>query len=29
VVFISVVVALLMWWIWRKLFRRAPRPRPG
>ncbi|MBC7989591.1 MAG: DUF4126 domain-containing protein [Luteimonas sp.] len=29
VVFISVLVALLMWWIWRKLFRRAPRPRPG
>jgi hypothetical protein len=29
VVFISVLVALLMWWLWRKLFRRAPRPRPG
>ena len=29
VVVISVLVALLVWWIWRKLFRRAPRPRPG
>jgi uncharacterized membrane protein len=29
VVFISLLVALLMWWLWRKLFRRAPRPRPG
>jgi len=29
VVLISLLAALLVWWIWRKLFRRAPRPRPG
>jgi len=29
VVLISVLLALLVWWLWRKLFRRAPRPRPG
>ena len=23
---ISVLVAVLLWWVWRKLFRRAPRP---
>lgn len=26
VVAISVMFALLVWWVWRKLFRRAPRP---
>lgn len=26
VVVISVTIALLLWWVWRKLFRRAPRP---
>jgi uncharacterized membrane protein len=29
VVAISVAFALLVWWLWRKLFRRAPRPQPG
>jgi len=29
VVAISVLVALLVWWVWRKVFRRAPKPRPG
>lgn len=26
VVLVSVSLALLVWWVWRKLFRRAPRP---
>ncbi|MBP6798633.1 MAG: DUF4126 domain-containing protein [Luteimonas sp.] len=26
---IGVVVALALWWVWRKLFRRAPRPATG
>jgi uncharacterized membrane protein len=26
VIAISVMLALLVWWVWRKLFRRAPRP---
>lgn len=29
VVTISVAFALFVWWVWRKLFRRAPRPQPG
>ena len=29
VVAISVAFALGVWWLWRKLFRRAPRPGPG
>jgi uncharacterized membrane protein len=29
VVAISVFFALLVWWAWRKLFRRAPRSQPG
>ena len=29
VVAISLAFALLVWWLWRKLFRRAPRPQPG
>jgi hypothetical protein len=29
VVAVSVAIALLVWWLWRALFRRAPRPRPG
>jgi uncharacterized membrane protein len=29
VIAISAAMALLVWWIWRKVFRRAPRPRPG
>ena len=29
VVAISLGLALLVWWVWRKLFRRAPRPAPG
>lgn len=29
VVSISLLFALLVWWLWRKLFRRAPRPQPG
>ncbi|WP_027079012.1 DUF4126 domain-containing protein [Luteimonas mephitis] len=29
VVAISLSFALLVWWIWRKLFRRAPRPQTG
>lgn len=29
VVSISLLVALGVWWLWRKLFRRAPRPQPG
>ena len=29
VVSISLLFALFVWWIWRKLFRRAPRPQPG
>lgn len=29
VVAISLGFALLVWWVWRKLFRRAPRPAPG
>lgn len=29
VVSISLVVALGVWWLWRKLFRRAPGPQPG
>lgn len=29
VVAISLTFALLVWWLWRKLFRRAPRPQPG
>ena len=29
VVTISVAFALFVWWLWRKLFRRAPRPQPG
>ena len=26
---IGVLVALTLWWVWRRLFRRAPRPAPG
>ena len=26
---VSVSFALLLWWVWRKLFRRAPRAQPG
>ena len=29
VVSISVLCAALVWWLWRKLFRRAPGPQPG
>ncbi len=29
VVSISVLFALFVWWLWRKLFRRAPGPQPG
>ena len=29
VVSISVLFALGVWWLWRKMFRRAPRPQPG
>ena len=29
VVTISLVFALFIWWLWRKLFRRAPRPLPS
>jgi uncharacterized membrane protein len=29
VVGISLFFALLVWWVWRKLFRRAPRPQTG
>ena len=29
VVTLSVSFALFVWWVWRKLFRRAPRPQPG
>lgn len=29
VVAISLACALVVWWIWRRLFRRAPRPEPG
>lgn len=29
VVAVSVLFALLVWWIWRRLFRRAPRPQTG
>ena len=29
VVSISLAFALLVWWAWRKLFRRAPKPQPG
>ena len=29
VVSISLLFALSVWWIWRKLFRRAPAPKPG
>lgn len=29
VVAISLTFALVVWWVWRKLFRRAPRPAPG
>ena len=29
VVSISVMCAALVWWLWRKLFRRAPGPQPG
>jgi uncharacterized membrane protein len=29
VVAISLFFALLVWWVWRKLFRRAPRPQTG
>jgi hypothetical protein len=29
VVSISLLVALGVWWLWRKLFRRAPGPQPG
>ena len=29
VVLVSVLVAAMVWWIWRKVFRRAPRPTAG
>jgi hypothetical protein len=29
VVTLSLGFALFVWWLWRKLFRRAPRPQPG
>ena len=29
VVSISLLFALFVWWVWRKLFRRAPKPQPG
>ena len=29
VVSISLLFASFVWWLWRKLFRRAPRPQPG
>ncbi len=29
VVSISLLFALFVWWVWRKLFRRAPKPLPG
>ncbi|MEO6364588.1 MAG: DUF4126 domain-containing protein [Luteimonas sp.] len=29
VVSVSLLFALGVWWLWRKLFRRAPRPQPG
>jgi hypothetical protein len=29
VVAVSTLFALLVWWIWRRLFRRAPKPQPG
>ena len=29
VVTISLLFALFIWWLWRKLFRRAPRPQPS
>lgn len=29
VVAVSTLFALLVWWIWRRVFRRAPRPQPG
>jgi len=29
VVSISLLFALFVWWLWRKLFRRAPKPLPG
>ena len=29
VVTVSVAFALFVWWLWRKVFRRAPRPQPG
>ena len=29
VVSFSVLFALFVWWAWRKLFRRAPKPQPG
>jgi hypothetical protein len=29
VVTVSLLFALGVWWLWRKLFRRAPRPQPG
>ncbi|RZA20202.1 MAG: DUF4126 domain-containing protein [Lysobacteraceae bacterium] len=29
VVSISLLFALFVWWLWRKLFRRAPKPQPG
>lgn len=29
VVSISVLFAIFVWWLWRRLFRRAPRPQPG
>jgi len=28
VVIITITVALLLWWVWRMLFRRAPKPGP-
>jgi len=27
-VIITITVALLLWWVWRMIFRRAPRPGP-
>jgi len=29
IVALSTLFALLVWWIWRRLFRRAPKPQPG
>jgi uncharacterized membrane protein len=29
VVAISLLFACMLWWIWRKVFRRAPKPQPG